>query len=122
MALPMDGALDGVGPPCTKTEKPLPFYQAAHHADEELGLLGVGADAGVTDHTDGHAGCQAGQTAGKAGGQVGVTVEEVVLQGLGRSSHLRHIEAGRGQAAPGRTFLALVWVMPVEMITAMMRP
>ena len=40
------------------------------HADEETGLLGGPADAGVSDDPDGEAGSKAGETDGEAGCQV----------------------------------------------------
>ena len=52
--------------------------QDEDHADEQLGLLRVGPDAGVADDADGHAGGEAGDAAGESGGEVHVAVEKVV--------------------------------------------
>lgn len=52
------------------------------HADEEAGLLGRPADAGVTDDTDGETGGEAGQADGEASGQMHEAREKRVSLGV----------------------------------------
>ena len=74
------------------------------HAHKQLGLLRVGADAGVAHNADGHAGAQARQTARQAGSKVRVAVEEVVrlVRGLVDCSRRRGSRGGSGFGAAGR--------------------
>jgi len=52
------------------------------HSDEETGLLGVGADTGITDNTDGETGSEGGHTDGKASTEVSEALVGGVLGGL----------------------------------------
>ena len=52
------------------------------HTGEELGLLSVGAHAGVTDDADGHAGGEAGETARETRCEMRVTLEQRVTHGV----------------------------------------
>lgn len=52
------------------------------HADEELLLLGVGADTSVTDDTNAHTGSEGRETSGETGSKVReATVSGVALGG-----------------------------------------
>mmetsp|Transcript_4463 Transcript_4463/g.10595 ORF Transcript_4463/g.10595 Transcript_4463/m.10595 type:complete len:200 (+) Transcript_4463:87-686(+) len=64
------------------------------HADEESGLLGVGADAGVTDDADGEACCQGGHADSQTGTQVGVAG----VLGVGGCLHLSVDDHSRDEA------------------------
>jgi len=44
------------------------------HADEDLLLLGVGSNTGVTDDTNSKASCEGGETASQTGGEVLVSL------------------------------------------------
>lgn len=50
-----------------------------HHSDEEPGLLGGTTDTGVTDDTDGEAGCETGETDGETGAEL----DEASVEGHG---------------------------------------
>lgn len=52
------------------------------HAYEEARLLGDGADTGITDDADGHAGGKTGKTDRKARGEMGEALEHGV-RGIG---------------------------------------
>jgi predicted metal-dependent peptidase len=49
-----------------------------NHADEQLGLLTVGAHTSVTDNADSETGSQSRETTRKTGSQVGKAVERRV--------------------------------------------
>ncbi len=57
------------------------------HADEQLGLLRVGPDAGVADDADGEAGGEGAEPRGEPRGEVDGAVEVVVR-------HRRRVDAG----------------------------